>query len=259
MGAVLNGLALHGGVRPYGGTFLVFADYMRPTIRLAAIMKLPVTYVFTHDSIAVGEDGPTHQPVEQLASLRAIPGLTVIRPADATETAAAWRIALQTRTGPVALILSRQNLPVLDRKTMPPADRVAQGGYVLSPAAGEPRAVLIASGSEVQLALKAQSLLAGDGVAASVVSMPSWELFEAMPGDYRDSVLPPTVRARVAVEAGIAMGWERYVGAAGAVVGMTGFGASAPGGTVMEKFGFTGERVRDAVLKVLAGQPIGMA
>ena len=259
MGAVLNGLALHGGVRPYGGTFLVFADYMRPTIRLAAIMKLPVTYVFTHDSIAVGEDGPTHQPVEQLASLRAIPGLTVIRPADATETAAAWRIALQTRTGPVALILSRQNLPVLDRKTMPPADRVAQGGYVLSPAAGEPRAVLIASGSEVQLALKAQSLLAGDGVAASVVSMPSWELFEAMPGDYRDSVLPPTVRARVAVEAGIAMGWERYVGAAGAVVGMTGFGASAPGGTVMEKFGFTGERVRDAVLKVLAGQPVRMA
>jgi transketolase len=256
MGAVLNGLALHGGVRPYGGTFLVFADYMRPPIRLAALMKLPVTYVFTHDSIAVGEDGPTHQPVEQLASLRAIPGLTVIRPADATETAAAWRIALQTRTGPVALILSRQNLPVLDRKTMPPADMVARGGYVLSPAAGEPRAVLIASGSEVQLALKAQSLLAGDGVAASVVSMPSWELFEAMPGDYRDSVLPPAVRARVAVEAGIAMGWERYVGAAGAVVGMTGFGASAPGETVMEKFGFTGERVRDAVLKLLAGQPV---
>jgi transketolase len=254
MGAVLNGLALHGGVRPYGGTFLVFADYMRPTIRLAAIMRLPVTYVFTHDSIAVGEDGPTHQPVEQLASLRTIPGLTVIRPADATETAAAWRIALQTRTGPVALILSRQNLPVIDRRTMPPADMVAKGGYVLSPAAGEPRAILFATGSEVQLALKAQSLLAADGVGASVVSMPSWELFEAMPGEYRDSVLRPAITVRVAVEAGIAMGWERYVGAAGAVVGMCGFGASAPGGTVMEKFGFTGEQVRDAVLKLLARQ-----
>ena len=250
MGAILSGLALHGGVRPYGGTFLVFADYMRPSIRLAALMKLPVIYIFTHDSIAVGEDGPTHEPVEHLAALRAIPGLTVIRPGDATETAAAWSLALQGVGGPVALILSRQNLPVLDRRKFPPADMLTKGAYVLSDA-GEPQAVLIATGSEVQLALNAQALLAERGVAARVVSMPSWELFEKMPREYRDAVLPPAVTARVAVEAGIAMGWERYVGASGAVVGMTGFGASAPGGTVMEKFGFTSERVVEAALRVL--------
>jgi len=251
MGAILSGLALHGGVRPYGGTFLVFSDYMRPSIRLAALMKVPVIYIFTHDSIAVGEDGPTHQPVEHLAALRAIPGLTVIRPADATETAVAWRTALQSAEGPVALILSRQNLPVLDRRKLPPAEMLNRGAYVLSDAAGAPQAVLIATGSEVQLALKAQGMLAERGVAARVVSMPSWELFEKMPRDYRDAVLPPAVSARVAVEAGIAMGWERYVGASGAVVGMTGFGASAPGGTVMEKFGFSAERVVDAALGVL--------
>jgi transketolase len=255
MGAVLSGLALHKGVRPYGGTFLVFADYMRPSIRLAALMKLPVLYVFTHDSIAVGEDGPTHQPVEHLASLRAIPGLTVIRPADATETAAAWRAALLATEGPAALVLSRQNLPVLDRRTLAPAHMLAQGGYVLSDCADAPEAILIGSGSEVHLALKAQSLLAEKGVAARVVSLPSWELFEKMPADYRDSVLPPGVRVRVAVEAGIGMGWERYVGASGAVVGMAGFGASAPGGVVMEKFGFTAERVVEAVWRVLGRQP----
>jgi transketolase len=251
MGAILSGLALHGGVRPYGGTFLVFSDYMRPAIRLAALMKLPVIYIFTHDSIAVGEDGPTHQPVEHLAALRAIPGLTVIRPADATETAAAWRVALQNAGGPVALILSRQNLPVLDRRNLPPAEMLERGAYVLSDGAGAPQVVLIASGSEVQLAVKAQGMLAEKGVAARVVSMPSWELFGKMPRDYRDAVLPPTVPARVAVEAGIAMGWERYVGASGAVVGMSGFGASAPGGTVMEKFGFTAEHVVAAALGVL--------
>jgi transketolase len=254
MGAILSGMALHGGVRPYGGTFLVFADYMRPSIRLAALMNLPVIYIFTHDSIAVGEDGPTHQPVEHLAALRAIPGLTVIRPADATETAAAWRTALQSADGPVALILSRQNLPVLDRRKLPPADRLTKGAYVLSDA-DEPQAVLIATGSEVQLALKAQGMLSERGVAARVVSMPSWELFERMPRDYRDAVLPPAVSARVAVEAGIAMGWERYVGDSGTVVGMTGFGASAPGETVMEKFGFTAERVVDAALRVLGRRP----
>ena len=252
MGAILSGMALHKGIRPYGGTFLVFADYMRPAIRLAALMKLPVIYVFTHDSIAVGEDGPTHQPVEQLAALRAIPGLTVLRPADATETAAAWRAALQTIDGPVALILSRQNLPVLDRRKLPPADKLAHGAYTLSAPAGACQAVLIASGSEVHLALKAQGLLAEKGVAASVVSMPSWELFEKMPQSFRDSVLPPEVRVRVAVEAGVAMGWERYVGSSGAVVGMGGFGASAPGEVVMEKFGFTAERVVDAVLGALS-------
>jgi transketolase len=252
MGAILSGMALHKGIRPYGGTFLVFADYMRPAIRLAALMKLPVIYVFTHDSIAVGEDGPTHQPVEQLAALRAIPGLTVLRPADATETAAAWRAALQTVAGPVALILSRQNLPVLDRRNLPPADELAHGAYTLSAPAGASRAVLIASGSEVHLALKAQGLLAEKGVAVSVVSMPSWELFEKMPQSYRDSVLPPEVRVRVAVEAGVAMGWERYVGSSGTVVGMDGFGASAPGEVVMEKFGFTAEHVVDAVLGALS-------
>ena len=195
-------MALHKGVRPYGGTFLVFADYMRPSIRLAALMRLPVIYIFTHDSIAVGEDGPTHEPVEHLASLRAIPGLTVIRPADATETAAAWRLALQGVNGPVALVLSRQNLPVLDRATFPAADMLACGAYILSDAGGPPRVILIASGSEVHLALKAQGLLAEKGVAARVVSMPSWELFEKMPREFRDSVLPPEVTARVAVEAG---------------------------------------------------------
>jgi transketolase len=252
MGAVLSGMALHKGVRPYGGTFLVFADYMRPAIRLAALMRLPVIYIFTHDSIAVGEDGPTHQPVEHLAALRAIPGLTVIRPAEATETAAAWRVALQTTTGPVALILSRQNLPVLDRRKLPPADELAHGAYVLSAPDGAPQAILIATGSEVHVAVAAQSLLAENGVAANVVSMPSWELFEKMPQSYRDSVLPPGISARVAVEAGVALGWERYVGASGIVVGINGFGASAPGETVMEKFGFTPERVADAVLGILS-------
>jgi transketolase len=256
MGAILSGLALHGGVRPYGGTFLVFSDYMRPSIRLAALMRLPVIYIFTHDSIALGEDGPTHQPVEHLAALRAIPGLTVIRPADATETAAAWRVALQSADGPVALVLSRQNLPVIDRTKFPSADLLSRGAYVLSDSAGAPEALLIASGSEVHLALKAQEMMAVRGVAGRVVSMPSWKLFEKMPSDYRDAVLPPAVRARVAVEAGVALGWERWVGASGAVIGQAGFGASAPGGTVMEKFGFTAEHVLETVLSLLGRQPV---
>jgi transketolase len=254
MGAILSGIALHKGLRPYGGTFLVFADYMRPAIRLAALMKLPVIYIFTHDSIAVGEDGPTHQPVEQLASLRAIPGLTVIRPADATETAAAWRAALQITAGPVALVLSRQNLPVLDRQKLPPAQMLERGGYVLSEAVGPAEVILIGSGAEVHLALKAQPMLAEKGIAARVVSLPSWELFERTPQAYREAVLPPAIGARVAVEAGIAMGWERYVGAGGAVVGLAGFGASAPGGTVLEKFGFTAERVVETAMSILRRQ-----
>jgi transketolase len=234
----------------------VFSDYMRPSIRLAALMRLPVIYIFTHDSIALGEDGPTHQPVEHLAALRAIPGLTVIRPADATETAAAWRVALQSADGPVALVLSRQNLPVIDRTKFPSADLLSRGAYVLSDSAGAPEALLIASGSEVHLALKAQEMLAVRGVAGRVVSMPSWKLFEKMPSDYRDAVLPPAVRARVAVEAGVALGWERWVGASGAVIGQAGFGASAPGGTVMEKFGFTAEHVLETVLSLLGRQPV---
>ncbi len=215
MGAILSGLALHKGVRPYGGTFLVFSDYCRPAIRLASLMKLPVIYVFTHDSVALGEDGPTHQPVEHLAALRAIPGLTVIRPADATETAAAWRVALKTPNAPVALILTRQNLPVLDRKLYPSASALAKGGYVLADSKGTPDVILIGSGSEVHLCLEAQGLLAKQGVAARVVSLPSWELFEKASQSYRDKVLPPSVTVRVAVEAGAGFGWERYVGRKG--------------------------------------------
>jgi len=237
MGAILSGMALHKGVRPYGGTFLVFADYCRPAVRLAALMRLPVIYVFTHDSVAVGEDGPTHQPVEQLAALRAIPGLIVIRPADATETAAAWRVALKTTQAPTALILSRQNLPVLDRKQYPEAVALAKGGYILADSDGTPDVILIGSGAEVHLCLEARELLAKKGVAARVVSMPSWELFERATPKYRDSVLPPAVTARVAVEAGVSLGWEKYVGRPEAMVGIDRFGASAPGGLVMEKYG----------------------
>ena len=239
MGAVENGLALHGGYRPYGSTFLVFADYMRPPIRLAALMKLPVIYVFTHDSIFVGEDGPTHQPVEQALSLRAIPGLTVFRPADANETAAAWRWIIEHRDGPVALLLSRQKLPILPGVR---AEGVARGGYVLADA-GEPRLILIATGSEVALALAAQQRLAQEGVAARVVSLPSWERFAAQPQEYRDAVLPPQVTARLAIEAGVSLGWERYVGPQGAVLGQDRFGASAPYQVLAEKFGFTVEEV----------------
>ena len=237
MGAILSGMALHKGVRPYGGTFLVFADYCRPAIRLAALMKLPVIYVFTHDSVAVGEDGPTHQPVEHFAALRAIPGLMVIRPADATETAAAWRLAMRTVNAPMALILSRQNLPVLDRSRYPSATMLQKGGYVLSDSEGTPDVILIGTGSEVSLCLEAQALLAKKNVAARVVSMPSWELYEKTTQRYKDTVLPPQVTARVAVEAGISMGWERYVGNSGAVIGINRFGASAPGALVLKKYG----------------------
>ncbi|MBT8370559.1 MAG: transketolase [Deltaproteobacteria bacterium] len=237
MGAILSGMALHKGVRPYGGTFLVFADYCRPAIRLAALMKLPVIYVFTHDSVAVGEDGPTHQPVEHLAVLRAIPGLTVIRPADATETAAAWRLSIKRANGPVALILSRQSLPVLDRNQYSSATELMKGGYILSDSNGTPKIILIGSGSEVYLCLEAQRILGKGGVAARVVSMPSWELFEGASQSYKDAVLPPKVTARVAVEAGISMGWGQYVGNNGAVISINRFGASAPGATVLKKYG----------------------
>ncbi len=248
MAAILNGLSLHTpGLKPYGGTFLVFADYMRPAIRLSALMKQPVIYIFTHDSIAVGEDGPTHQPVEHLASLRAIPGLTVIRPADATETAAAWQYAVSSQQEPVALILSRQNLPVIDRSRGPAADQLRNGGYVLFDTDGTPDVILMGSGSEVHLCVAARDMLAEKGISARVVSMPSWELFENMTDDYKNSVLPPDVRIRVAVEAGVPMGWEKYVGDAGAVIGMTTFGASAPGGVVMKNFGFTAENVAETV------------
>jgi transketolase len=239
MGAILNGLAYHGGVIPYGATFLIFSDYMRPAIRLAALSELPVIYIFTHDSIGLGEDGPTHQPIEHLAALRAIPQLTVIRPADANETTVAWRIALTQRHGPVALVLTRQNLPIFDRAQMTAADGLERGAYILIEAEGEtPDLILIASGSEVSLAVEARQTLAQQGVRARVVSMPSWELFEQQPRTYREAVLPPTVRKRLAIEAGVPQGWRDYVGPQGDIIGLARFGASAPGAVVMDKLGF---------------------
>jgi transketolase len=243
MGSALNGMALHGGVIPYGATFFVFADYMRPPMRLAALMKLKVVYVMTHDSIGVGEDGPTHQPVEHLASMRIIPGMTVIRPCDANETAEAWRQALLVK-GPVVLALTRQNLPTLDRAKFAPAANLAKGGYVLADASGgRPDVILIATGSEMTITLEAVEKLAAEGVKARVVSMPSQELFDAQPESYRQSVLPPAVAARVSVEAGVTDGWHKYVGTFGACVGLDRFGASGPYKTVFEKFGFTADNV----------------
>ncbi|HOU41428.1 MAG TPA: transketolase, partial [Promineifilum sp.] len=256
MGGILNGLALHGGVRPYGGTFLVFSDYMRPAIRLAALMEAEVIYVFTHDSIGVGEDGPTHQPVEQLMALRAIPNLVLIRPADPVETVAAWLAALANRKGPVALILTRQNLPWLNTTV---ADAL-RGGYVLAEAAGgdgqpvEPQVILIGTGSEVQLAVGARALLAAEGIAARVVSLPSWELFAQQPQEYRESVLPDHVRARVSVEAGVTEGWQRFVGLDGRSVGVDRFGASAPYEVVFEKLGVTAEAVAKTARELVRGQ-----
>jgi transketolase len=252
MGAILNGMALHGGVIPYGGTFLIFSDYMRPPIRLAAMMGLRVIYVFTHDSIGLGEDGPTHQPVEQLTSLRLIPNLTVIRPADANETAEAWRMALKTKGGPVALILTRQNLPTLDRSLMAPANNLGYGAYVLNSLEGETQEViLMASGSEVSIALEAMEKLKEKGHSSRVVSMPSWELFEQQPQAYRERILPPEIKARVAIEAGRTLGWHRYVGDRGAVIGLDHFGASAPYQILYEKFGLTADQVVEKALELL--------
>ncbi|GAB3154140.1 transketolase [Micromonospora sonneratiae] len=244
MGAILNGIALHGGTRPYGGTFLVFSDYMRPAVRLAALMKLPVTYVWTHDSIGLGEDGPTHQPVEHLTSLRAIPGLDVVRPADANETAIAWRETLLHTDRPTALALTRQNLPVLDRGTLAPADGTAKGGYVLAEASdAQPQVILIGTGSEVQLCLTARERLEAEGTPTRVVSMPCQEWFRAQDEAYRESVLPRGVRARVSVEAGIAMSWRDLVGDCGESVSLEHYGASAPYSVLYEQFGFTPDRV----------------
>jgi transketolase len=244
MGAIVNGMAAHGGIVPYGSTFLIFSDYMRPPIRLAALMGLHVIHVFTHDSIALGEDGPTHQPVEQLAALRAIPNLTVIRPGDANETTVAWRIALETGDRPVLLVLSRQAVPTLDRSRYASADGLRRGAYVLCDARdGKPDLLLIASGAEVGLIVAAAERLGAEGLAVRCVSMPSWELFDALPQADRDAVLPPAVRARLAVEAGAAQGWHRYVGDAGDVLSVERFGASAPGEVVLSEYGFTVEEV----------------
>jgi transketolase len=253
MGSAVNGIYLHGGmVRPYGSTFLVFSDYMRPAIRLSALMDIPVAWIFTHDSVGLGEDGPTHQPVEHYMALRAIPNLTVIRPADATETAFAWHSTLEAQ-GPVAMLLTRQNLPVLDRTSLGAAEGTLRGAYVLAEAEGgvTPDAILIATGSEVAVALEARKLLAEKEVTARVVSMPSWEIFDGQDEGYKDSVLPAEVEARVSVEAGVTMGWERYVGSRGASVGIERFGASAPGEVVLEKLGITPENVVNTALGLL--------
>ncbi len=252
MGGIINGMALHGGVIPYGATFLTFSDYMRPAIRLAAMMSLKVIYVFTHDSIGLGEDGPTHQPIEHLASLRTIPGLTVIRPADANETAEAWRYALEGKSGPIALALTRQNLPTLDRSTYAPADGLSRGAYILSDTGGKrPDVIVIASGSEVHVALEAAEKLRQKGSAVRVVNMASWELFDKQPDAYRNKVLPPEITARIAIETGVPQGWHRYVGDRGEVVGMNRFGASAPYKVLFEKFGFTADHVVKKAVKLV--------
>ena len=250
MGGIMNGMALHGGIRPYGGGFLVFSDYMRGSVRLAALMGVGVIYVFTHDSIGLGEDGPTHQPVEHVMSLRAIPNLHVIRPAEAGETAVAWRAALESKQVPTALVLTRQNLPTLDRSQYPSADGLLKGAYVLSDA-DDFQVVLIGTGSEVQIALDAQEMLANKGVAARVVSMPCWELFAAQSAAYQESVLPAAMTARVSVEAGVTLGWERYVGREGVAIGIDHFGASAPYEIVYEQFGVTATAVAEAALSLI--------
>lgn len=243
MAAAVNGMNLTEGVRAYGATFLIFSDYLKPSLRLAAIMKLPSILVFTHDSIGLGEDGTTHQPVEHLMAMRLIPGVTVIRPGDANETVQAWRVAMEHHDGPVALALTRQGLPTLDREVYAKAEELEKGAYILKEAEGEPQVILIGSGSEVQLAVDAQQELAKDGVAARVVSMPSWELFEAQSDEYKESVLPKNVKKRVSIEAGSTLGWQKYIGGEGIAIGLDTFGESAPGEELMEFFGFTVENV----------------
>jgi transketolase len=252
MGSIVNGIALHGGmVKPYGSTFLIFSDYMRPAVRLSALASIPVVWAWTHDSVALGEDGPTHQPVEHYAALRAIPNLWFVRPADANETVQAWKVALEREDGPVALALTRQKVPTLDRAEVASAEGVARGAYVLwesEEATGLPDLILLASGSEVHLALEAARLLDAGGVHGRVVSMPCWELFEAQPAEYRDEVLPPDVTARLSIEAGVALGWRQWVGDAGDSISIERFGASAPGGTVLEHLGYSVEAVVERAL-----------
>ncbi|MCL0063760.1 transketolase [Dehalococcoidia bacterium] len=254
MGAIANGMALHGGVIPYTATFLVFYDYMRPPVRLAAMMGLQVIYIFTHDSIGVGEDGPTHQPIEQLIGLRSVPNLVTLRPADAAETAEAWKMALRRRHGPTALVLSRQNLPVLDRSILASASGLRRGGYVLWEASTSPEVILIGTGSEVHIALEAGQILQEKGVPARVVSLPSWELFDAQPAEYRNQILPPEIKARISIEAGTPLGWGRYIGLDGLAMGVSCFGSSAPAGIVYKKLGLTAKAVVDKALALLGGR-----
>lgn len=252
MGAAMNGIALHGGLQVYGGTFFVFSDYLRPAIRLAALMKLPVTYVFTHDSIAVGEDGPTHEPIEQLAALRAMPNISVIRPADGNEVAAAWKIAITSKDKPTALVLTRQGLPTLKLTGENAQTGVEKGAYIVSPSEkATPDVLLLASGSEVRLAVEAQSELLQSGVDASVISMPSWDRFEQQSNEYKESVLPKSVKKRLAIEMASPFGWDRYVGDEGEILAIEGFGASAPGAKIMEEYGFTVKNVVERVKSLL--------
>ncbi len=252
MGSITNGISAHGGMLPFCSTFMIFADYMRPPMRLAAIMELHTIYVLTHDSIGVGEDGPTHQPIEQLANFRSIPGMIVIRPCDANETADAWRVAVETPNRPIVLILSRQNLPVIERNTYASDDGLRRGAYVLlDPPEGDPELILISTGSEVSLILSAQQTLLEKGIKTRTVSMPSWELFDAQPQEYRESVFPPKIRSRLAVEAGSSQGWSRYVGTDGDVIGLDHFGASAPGNALMAEFGFSMENVNKCAEELL--------
>jgi transketolase len=251
MGAIANGMTLHGGLIPFVSTFLVFYDYMRSSVRLSAFMKQGVIYIFSHDSIGVGEDGPTHQPIEQLAGLRSVPGLVTIRPADATETAEAWRIAVNSRHNPTVLVFTRQKLPVLNRQTTAPAGGVKYGGYILWQSSDTPEVILIGTGSEVHIALEAGRLLSEQGVAVRVVSLPSWELFEAQPEEYRETVLPSGVKARISIEAGTTFGWERYVGTEGIAIGIDRFGASAPFNVLYQKFGLTADRIISEALRLL--------
>jgi transketolase len=255
MGAVVNGMQVHGGFIPYGSTFLVFSDYMRATLRLSAIMKIGSVWVFTHDSVGVGEDGPTHQPVEHYAALRAIPDLLFIRPADANETTWAWHVAIANRHRPTALSLTRQNLPTLDRSQFASAEGVTKGAYVLNPKAQDPNSkpdvILMATGSEVQYIVTAEKKLAEQGIRAQVVSMPCWELFEEQSAEYRESVLPKAVTARLAVEMGVSLGWHKWVGSSGEVLALDHYGASAPANRIMQEFGFTAENVAARALKVL--------
>ena len=252
MGAALNGMTLHGGIKVFGGTFFVFSDYLRPAIRMAALMGLPVTYVFTHDSIAVGEDGPTHEPIEQLASLRAMPNLGVIRPADGNETAAAWKVAMQSKDKPTALVLTRQGLPTIKGTSENAAEGVEKGAYIVSPATkGQADALLLATGSEVGLAVEAQKALASDGIEVSVVSMPSWDRFEAQSKEYKQIVIDPSVKKRLAIEVASPFGWDRYTGDEGEILAINHFGASAPGGKIMQEFGFTVENVVSRVKAML--------
>jgi len=253
MAAIATGLALHGGILPFAATFFTFSDYMRPSIRLAALSKAHVIYVWTHDSIGLGEDGPTHQPIEHLASLRAIPDMMLLRPADANEAVEAWKIAVAHTGGPVGLVFTRQKLPIFDRSKLAPAAGTAKGAYVLADSAGPPKLILIATGSEVSIALEAHNQLTNEGVACRVVSIPCWDLFDAQPQSFKDTVLPPAVKARVSVEAGSKLGWERYVGLDGAIIGLNRFGASAPGEIVMRELGFTPEHIVKVAKSILAG------